>query len=89
MPYLLHVNRHARFLVSDDDIGAQRQAIVDALRRGGDFVTFPRDGREPVEVLVTTDTSITIERLPSPDAPSDGPTTADSAPADYGVVDDL
>lgn len=54
-------NEH--FPLAEDEQDGMRQRIIDAVRSGGDFVTFRRDANRVVEVLVTPATAVQIAHV--------------------------
>lgn len=66
MTYLVHIHNR-RFAIADDDIRGFKQSVLDAVRRGGDFLPLGTHLPEPESILVTAFTPVTIEKLPLPD----------------------
>lgn len=65
----VHGTSHALDAGTDHEI--VRAAIVDALRRGGDFVTFTTAKAEEVSVLVSPGAQITFRTEATPDTEGD------------------
>jgi len=60
------------FSVSEDQAQAVRVRLIEAVRTGGDFITFGGgNGARQVEILVTPLTSVRIERVEEPEASED------------------
>lgn len=80
MTYLVHIHNR-RFAIADDDIQGFKQSVLDAVRRGGDFLAVGAHLPEPDSILVTAFTPVTIELLPGPDEDSETGTD------DYAFID--
>ena len=79
----MHIHNR-RFAIADDDLQGFKEAVLDAVRRGGDFLPLGSHLPEPESILVTAFTPVTIERLPGPD---DDEAADTGATEDYAFID--
>jgi hypothetical protein len=65
MTFLVRISDH-HYAVDDDDLKGFESRILAAARAGGAFVDVPGPVGQPVRVLVTAATAVSIERPPRP-----------------------
>lgn len=61
--HVLTINSQTFVLLDGEHAERIRQAVLDAVARGGRFLELPTGMRRTVEVLVTPASSVTIEHL--------------------------
>ncbi|MGO4533456.1 hypothetical protein [Leifsonia sp. 2MCAF36] len=66
MAFLAYVDG-IRYPMSDQDVDSFERAVVAALRSGGDFVAVTSIHRGTVRILITSGSTVRIEKLPEVD----------------------
>jgi hypothetical protein len=63
----IHIDGHDYRVAQNQDIESIKQAAIEAVRDGGDFVTLTLVGNRELQVLVSTGVAITVQTDEVPD----------------------